>query len=159
MAGAATSAKERVPNRASAIAVESMTGAERTVPRDGRLAGEHRRRRLARRRALAVDDDDTAVARGIDDDGGLAAETEVRNLHDGAGKDRRDAGIDRVAAGGKHARAGFDGERPSRGHDAARRADFRTERREGLLRRRRRRGRERADGSREGRHYLEADHS
>ena len=54
---------------------------------------------LAGRLSLTVHCDDTAVLRAEDEDGNLAPDPETVELGDGLRKDRRDSGVDSVAAG------------------------------------------------------------
>ena len=109
--------------------------AKRPVARNRRLAREQRRRRCLRRGSLTVDHDDALVARGVDDDRRFTTEAEMRDLDDRGRKNRRDAGVDRVAPRREHLRAGIGHERPPGGHDAVVGADFAAKRRERLLRR------------------------
>jgi hypothetical protein len=51
----------------------------------------------------------------------------MRDLHDGGGENRRDAGIHGVPAGCEQLRAGFNGERPAGGDDPTRGPHFGTQ--------------------------------
>ena len=76
---------------------------------------------------MPVDDPHLAIPRGVDDDRRLSAETEVRDFDNYRGKDRRDPGIDRIAARGEQSGPRVYGERASGRHHAVRRADLRAD--------------------------------
>ena len=99
-------------------------GAQRPVTGYRVLARKHGGRRSVRRRTLPVDDRHLSIARRIDNDWSLAAETEMRDLDNGGSEDGRNAGIDGIPAGGEQLGAGVDRERSAGSDHPVRRADL-----------------------------------